>query len=263
MKVCVTGCYYWPEVYKVLNHYAGVNRRRHDICVITHTDEPPTEYTNLRMVRGPDYGLDAGKYDFYLRNIWDGKEGVFFMHDDVFLSRPENDPFDFIKSRIKGRDIAFFFGNGYQAKKRNGRNFRTMYLGGRYLKAMLKNTCKCKEREDHYNGIVKQMVPGLGPHNGFLYDPNNLGITDDEKAVPGMRDVNMACRHFLTTQWKSLHERQEWKWGTVVDDFMSFAIRGGKMRRKERNHISRLPKWLTTDQKSEIMKSLYRTKKER
>lgn len=253
MEVCVTGCYYWPEVYNTLNYHAG-GSREYRVYVVTHTDQSPTEYENLIMVRGPDYGLDAGKYDFFLKNLWDGRSGVFFMHDDVVLSRPEENPLAFVEEHLEDRDAVFFFGNNYQALKRRGRNFRTMYLSRKYLRSMLDYPCDCRESRSYYDKLVQQEVPGLGIHNGFLHDQNNPGITSNDKAVPGMRDVNVSCRHFLREQWIRLSNIERLTWGTVVDDFMTFAIRGAIKTKGK--HTSNIPRFLLKDTE-DIVDGLY------
>jgi len=228
MNVCAVGHYFWEDVYQVLDRYAP----DHNIHSIASGDrENPAElYKNVTFIPAANIGLDMYKYDFYLKNAWNGEGGVFFMHDDMKFMHPERDPFKEVENHIKDFDVLEF----YDVKHKNQsigayRNMKSTYISESYLKAMLEYVCRCHECAYQYNDRVRQHVPALPPHTGFLYDPHNPGITDNEKAVPNMRDINVAVRHFFTTQWDAINRNikwKKWKMGKVVADIVEYGVRG-------------------------------------
>ena len=242
MNVCVAGWYYWPEVYEILDKYAV----GHSVYVIAN--EPTTHYNskfkkeyqdkykNLRFVIGPNYGLDFGKYDYYLKNFWRGKEGVFFLHDDIVI-KPDIDPFHIVKNTIKDNDLAFYFGFDYRQQCFGSyRHCRCLYISADYLHAMLKHRCtysNCKECKDYFNVKSKKHVRAMPPHTGFFFDPKNIGVTDNNKAIIGMRDINVGVHHFFVSQWRALRANRKWKNEKILNDFINHAIRGVRPKVRE------------------------------
>jgi len=239
MNVCVAGWYYWPEVYSTFNDYAP----GHNVVVIANEHKPPynakfresfrSEYENLKFVIGPNYGLDLGKYDFYLKNIWDGENGVFFVHDDIII-QSRTDPFLIVENEIKDNDIIAFFGFAYE-KQCFGtyKQMRALYISADYLDAMLSHRCTCIECRDHFNTHIGKHVKALPPHSGFFHDPNNKGVTDNSRAISGMRDINVGVRHFFKAQWRALRVDREWKSKRVLNNFITHAIRGVRPKIRE------------------------------
>jgi len=203
LSICVLGYHYWPEVYDVLT-----NINRSDSCNVyvvkrgKEQDEP--DLSHLYGIDSPNVGLDVGGYDFFLKNFWDWKSGVLFMHDDIRIAKRA---FSVVMD-YSGYDRVFFFGTKKQEYMNRGRKYRrdgwkvgkstrAFYCSRRFLKAMLNYTCCCHEAESHYCKYSKKVVPGMGPHTGFFYDKFNYGTLDEDEIAKSsdMREFNCGVRH--------------------------------------------------------------------
>ena len=84
MEICIAGWYFDKKFLGVMDK---VNRENnHSVYIVSHlphsnngdTGSIPTESI-------PNIGLEFGCYDHYLKNIWDGRNNVLFMHDDTTI----------------------------------------------------------------------------------------------------------------------------------------------------------------------------------
>ncbi len=94
-------------------------------------------------------GLEYGAYDWYIKNIWDSKSDVFFMHDDIYIGKFNNFIFSNYK-KMKKRKIA----HGVFGRER-GTGEKFFYMFSILIK------------------IIKEK------HNGIWYDKENLGYNKE------------------------------------------------------------------------------------
>jgi len=79
-SICIAGWSFKKDIYKLCSPY--------NTYVVCHRPGntyglPSTVITNV--------GLEFHKYDFYLKNIWDGESGVFFFQDDMSFDGDPNE----------------------------------------------------------------------------------------------------------------------------------------------------------------------------
>jgi glycosyltransferase involved in cell wall biosynthesis len=77
MQIVVAGWYFWPEFLKSLSQ-----QKEYGVQVVAHKlgdtfGMPLTVIDNI--------GLEFHCYDYYIKHIWNKKDDVLFMHDDVVL----------------------------------------------------------------------------------------------------------------------------------------------------------------------------------
>jgi hypothetical protein len=150
----------------------------------------------MRVVHIPNIGLEFGCYDYYLKNLWNEKDAVLFMHDDTKIENV--DVFDGI-SRLgtDGIDCAYIFRDHAEERANGGRHGRAIYCSARFLTFLKNWECVCHQSEDredvhHNKGTI---LKGQGPHTGFWYDKNNKGHVSGKPPV-GIRHYNDAIYHF-------------------------------------------------------------------
>jgi len=187
-NICVLGYHYRPKFYEFLNSI----RDWLDICVVRRGLKQDEPIGSLNDGKAPIEGLDFGGYDYYLKNVWDGKSPVLYMHDDTKMNIKGLD----VVSRYSSYDRVFFFGSERSKIMYKGKSARAFYCSRKFMKAMLNFSCECEESRDHINPFVGWKVPGIGPHNGFMHDPYNTGVVENEDLIKPMRDANVGIRHF-------------------------------------------------------------------
>ena len=65
--------------------------------------------TGIAVISNPNGGLEWGNYDYYIKNLWDKKSNILFMHDDIIIYNAS--VFDIIKEKLSRweYDQAFIF----------------------------------------------------------------------------------------------------------------------------------------------------------
>ncbi len=119
-KICVVGWHYFSDFYKKLS------QSKSNIHVVAHRynkilDKKHVNYSVIKNI-----GLEFGAYDWFIKNVWDGKSNVLFMHDDIIMSKKYD--FKDIFSSCKGLDFVSFRNN----KKLAGGG-RCMYMSGKMI----------------------------------------------------------------------------------------------------------------------------------
>ncbi len=139
IKICIVGWYYFKDIYTQLF------KSKLSIHVVAHRYNKILDELKLDFTLIDNIGLEYGAYDWYIKNIWDEKSDVFFMHDDIKII----DFDDFISSnydKMKKNKI----GHGVIGRKKNtGERF--FYMSSKLIKIL----------KTEYNGI--------------WYDQENLG----------------------------------------------------------------------------------------
>ena len=124
-KICVIGWYFFE------NFYDEVKKKSKDTHIVAHRynkilDELKLDYSVIKNI-----GLEFGAYDYYIKNVWDGKSNVLFMHDDIYLKNKFsfNDMFSF----CKGLDHVSFRNNSISSG-----GGRCLYLSAKIINLFLK-----------------------------------------------------------------------------------------------------------------------------
>ena len=188
MKICIAGWYlekqFLDSCYRVRNRYESF--------VVSHKKAHRKDFRGINYRIIPNIGLEFGCYDYYLKNIWDGKSDVFFTHDDTVVG---GKVFDEI-AKIR-HDCAYVFRDEAEERSNGGKHGRAIFCSARFLKLILNYECNChqaKDREDrhHHEGAI---LKGTGPHKGFWYDPENKGFVSGRPDY-GRRHYNEGIYHF-------------------------------------------------------------------
>ncbi len=170
MKICVLGWYYDSEFMQVLENI----HHKYPVQIVAHR---PNETTSLPIVLIDNIGLEFGGYDYYVKNLWDGKDSVFFTHDDTLVVDIE--VFDKIAQIDK--DLSFLFYNKRESLSCMGAHGRSFFCSARFLQFVKTHKCKCDyAKEDGDDG-----------HTGFYFDKKNLGNVRYDGEV--IMDYTMLC----------------------------------------------------------------------
>jgi len=214
MKIAVAGWYFDPNLFEIFKQL----RDKFEITVVSYFrrvegNEPrngedipiPTLIqghvvgSGVKLVKNPNGGLEFGNYDWYIKNIWDRKSPVLFMHDDVVIYNIN--VFEEIEKKLSDCDQAFIFRDEMEEIANGRHHGRGIYCSARFIRYMLDYVCNCAHSKDHehphYKGEEpKVMLRGIGPHTGFFYDPYNLTEHIAGKPPKHCRHYNEGIYHF-------------------------------------------------------------------
>jgi hypothetical protein len=191
MQICVAGWYFDRGFLNSLSNVQDKFRT----TIISHLPDAYERYelNGARVIPIPNVGLEFGCYDYYLKNAWNGRDDVLFMHDDMKIKDPS------VFSSISKLDIdcAYIFRNYAEEKANGGKHGRAIFCSARFLAFLIDFTCVCHQSEDredvhHNKGTI---LKGQGPHTGFWFDKDNTGHIMGKPPV-GIRHYNDAIHHF-------------------------------------------------------------------
>ena len=149
-KICVVGWYFFPELYKFLYKY-----HKDDVYIIAHRYNKILDDLKLNYTITENIGLEFGAYDYYIKNIWDKKSNVLFMHDDTKIVNKK------IMNKVfkKCNTIDYSYILSDDRKKSQGKSYRCFYLSRKVIKLFIKE------------------------FNGIWYDRYNRGYIMAEKKI--------------------------------------------------------------------------------
>ena len=205
MKICVSGWYFFDELLPVL---AEANKK-YPVTFVTYDKRAEEMKDHVARVKElgmihqniPVCGMEYGTYDWFLKFFWDNRSRVFYMHDDIQVTKVET--FDTINEL--SCDQAYIFRDEYE-EKANGRiHGRGVYTSKEFQDFLLSYYCACKHAFDGYDKHnPEHLLKGTGVHNGFWYDPWNDGKHTQGKVPPGYRHYNCGVYHFHYTVTKAV-----------------------------------------------------------
>ena len=187
MNICVAGWYYDGDFLKTMSKVS----QKYNVFMISHRLYRPN-INGIKCITTDNIGLEFGCYDFYLRNIWDCKSNVLFMHDDMKIA----DIGVFAKISELTHDCAYIFRDYAEHRANGGKHGRVIYTSARFLDILKNHECNCEWNlggSDSHN--PKAVLPKLEPHTGFWYDKYNHGHVSG-KPPEGVRHYNSAIEHF-------------------------------------------------------------------
>lgn len=162
-KICVTGWYYPKWLYKQLK------KSSFDIHIVAHRHNRILDKLNFNYSVIKNIGIESHMYDWYIKNIWDKKSNVLFIHDDIEANNI-NDVFKFIFKKATGTDYSCIFGSKDLKNKKNGA--RCLYFSPKLINLFLQK----------YNGIwYDKYNKGYVWGNKKDYDPKIYTYEYDEK----------------------------------------------------------------------------------
>ena len=213
MTIAVSGWYFNPELFEVFKKI----KEQFNITVLTYVeraeDRKPRDYdidpaseqirkhvipSGVTHIKIPVGGLEFGAYDWYIKNVWNRKSPVLFMHDDIKIY--DTNVFADIESRLKEIDQCYKFRDEIEEVANGRRHGRGISCSARFIRFMLDYVCDCAHAKDHEhphypNEEPKVILNGVGPHTGFFYDPYFYG--EQLGVVPKhCRHYNEAVYHF-------------------------------------------------------------------
>lgn len=214
-KTCIVGWHFFDKFYK------KIEKSSVDTHIVAHRYNSILDRRNLNYSVVQNVGLEFGAYDWYIKNVWDKKSGVLFMHDDVVIDK-SFDMKNFFK--LCGDADYVMFRNG---SKVSGGG-RCIYLSGKMISLLVKK------------------------YDGIWFDKNDRGYIWGEqgfydKIYYELGDKRIWKDHIginfkLTT--KHLIEKYKLKKKDVICDKIRLFVRGKKtgkysrMLEDDRNRLS-------------------------
>jgi len=158
LGICVCGWYLkeYDEFYMMLHKLH--HKENIPVYIVSNKNDPFLNDMDLPYSLRDNTGLEFGAYDYYLKNIWDEKSDVLFMHDDIvihpFIRKFEILPPERIFDHFKNMDIdhAYIFNSRAGDVENDGKHGRMFYMSAKILRHI---------KED----------------GGFYYDDGNNGGT--------------------------------------------------------------------------------------
>ncbi len=216
MNICVLGWYYDKDFINVLE----IVNCKYPVHIVAHRENTVSQLPTTLI---DNVGLEFGGYDYYLKNIWDGKSSVLFTHDDTYVT--DISVFDKI-AKIE-RDLSFLFYNTKESVSCLGAHGRAMYASPRFLSFLKKSKCNCSfSKED-----------GLPHHTGFYYDKKNLGrntgygnVIMDYKQSYNDDGYNKGIKHlYHALRWLKSNQHTldiVWDFGETIIPEYQYGYRG-------------------------------------
>ena len=127
-RICVVGWYFFHDFYKLLF------KSKLDIYIVAHRyhkilDDLKFNYTVIDNV-----GLEFGVYDWYIKNVWDKKSNVIFMHDDMEIKNKNTLLRIFNKCKKLKIDQSYIFGENCE-----GPHGRCIYMSRCFIDKIKKD----------------------------------------------------------------------------------------------------------------------------
>jgi hypothetical protein len=198
-KICIVGWHFFDKFYK------KIEKSSVDTHIVAHRYNSILDRRNLNYSVVQNVGLEFGAYDWYIKNVWDKKSGVLFMHDDVFIEKTF-DLNNFFK--LCGDADYVMFRNG---SKVSGGG-RCIYLSGKMISLLVKK----------YDGIWFDKND-----RGYIW--GEQGFYDEIYYELGEKKIwkdHIGINFKLTT--KHLIEKYKLKKKDVISDKISLGVRGKK-----------------------------------
>ncbi|MAH47223.1 hypothetical protein CMI37_15470 [Candidatus Pacearchaeota archaeon] len=141
LNICVCGWYldkfdaFYRTMWK-LHHDEGIN-----VHIVSNKPSAWLKVFDLPYNVRENKGLEFGAYDYYLKNIWDGKSDVLFLHDDIKfktymrnfeIMAPER-ILDGFKGISKDIDQAYIFNSRKEDVFNDGKHGRAFFCSQRLL----------------------------------------------------------------------------------------------------------------------------------
>jgi hypothetical protein len=146
--ICIVGWYFWDKFYK------KISSSKSSLHVVAHRYRETIENYNISYSVKKNIGLEYGAYDWYIKNKWNGKNNILFMHDDIDI-KGGGESIDDLINYCNKFDVVHV--TGVNEPRNIKYSFRCIYFSGRAVKQWLKD------------------------FNGFWYDEKNKGYTIGNK----------------------------------------------------------------------------------
>lgn len=166
-KICIIGWHYLEDFYQKIKPI------KDDVFIVAHRENDLLKDFNHKVI--DNVGLDFGAYDWYIKNVWDGKSNVLFLHDDIYIKNLNT--ISNILKECEHFEQTTIWNNKDEAEANGWQHGRCFYGSGLLIKWLLKK------------------------HEGFWYDKNNNGYTDKntQSTNPKCLHYNAAIRNFKKT----------------------------------------------------------------
>jgi len=149
-KICVVGWHFFPGFYK----YLSKNYQK-ETFVVVHQYNKILDDLKLNYKVIKNVGLEFGAYDYYIKNIWDKKSNVLFIHDDTKIEK--GDPIKNIFKYSEKYDYNYVLSSN--CRKTQTKSNRCFILSKKVINLFLKE------------------------FNGMWYDKYNIGYTVREEKI--------------------------------------------------------------------------------
>jgi hypothetical protein len=156
-KICVVGWSFSSSFYRFLSKkYPKITH------IVAHRYNKILDELELNYSVTKNIGLEFGAYDWYIKNIWDKKSNVLFMHDDTIILK--GDPIKDIFKKSLQYDYVYILSKN--CRKRQFKSNRGFILSDKVIKNLLVD------------------------YDGFWYDKYNKGYIIRDRKLYDKRYTN-------------------------------------------------------------------------
>jgi len=178
-QICVVGWHF------LQSFYDSIDGMQKDIFIVAHKYNKIL--SNFQHSIIPNVGLEFGAYDWFLKNMWDEKSDIIFMHDDIEIKN--KDIFDDIFNKCENCDHAYIWTSLSQMEQNGYAHGRCFYLSKNCLDWIIKK----------YNGIWfdkenESNVSVANPLRGMHY---NEGIRRFRKMIKRTSENGYIREHII------------------------------------------------------------------
>jgi len=205
VQICVVGWHFFRKIYK------QISKSSLDIHIVSHRYNDMLDKYNLKYSIIENVGREFHAYDYYIKNIWDKKSNVIFMHDDIEIEDFEK-VFKGLLEKTIGLDFSYILGKKTAKYKSSGE--RSMYFSKKLIKLFL----------TEYNGIWYD-VHNKGYTFGYFEDYDSK-IYTPEYAKYRLKE-GIDCKASI----KALIKKYKLKSKNIVSMKMLLCRRGGIMNK--------------------------------
>ena len=210
-KICIVGWHFSKKIYDQL----AISN--FDIHIVAHKynkilDDLPLNYTVIKNV-----GRESHAYDWYIKNIWDGKNGVLFMHDDIEV-KDFKKTFKNILEQMEGKDLSYVLGRTDEKRKANSE--RCFFLSKKLIKLILKE------------------------YGGIWYDIHNKGYTfgnfktyDPETYTDNYIQNVLLKKGNFTENINKIIKKYSLVYKNIISKEIFLCRRGGILNKKIEKHL--------------------------
>ncbi len=90
VQICIVGWHFFEDIFN------QIKESELDIYVVAHRHNEILD-ENINSIMIDNVGLEYGAYDYFIKNVWNKKSDVIFMHDDIEIIKFNS----FIKKNYK------------------------------------------------------------------------------------------------------------------------------------------------------------------
>ena len=128
IKICVVGWHFFSDFYNKLD------QSKYETYIVAHRYNKILDAIKLEYSVIENIGLEFHAYDYYIKNIWDKKSNVIFMHDDIEIEDIKCLYKIFKRCEKENIYQCYIFG-----EKGKGSHGRCIYMSKKFIEMIIKD----------------------------------------------------------------------------------------------------------------------------